>query len=92
MKITTSHGKTFDVNYIWENTRNGERLMIELEDNRPISQISEDFEGVEVFEKTDKKKPNSKEYITGYIRLINVSQENYDGVTRLILAKGKETK
>jgi hypothetical protein len=89
MKITTSKGKTFDINHIWEDARNDERLMIELEDDRPFSKIAEDFEGIEVFEKTDKKKPNSKEVFTGYTRLVNMSQENYEGVTRLILKKKK---
>lgn len=88
MKLTTSKGKTFDINYIWPTMRNGEKLMIELEDDRPMTQIADDFDGIEVFEKTDKKKPGVKEVFTGFTRLVNMSRENYEGVIRLTLEKG----
>lgn len=87
MQLTTNKGKTFEINYIWPTTRNGEKLMIELEDSRTASQIVADFDGVEVFEKTEKKKPG-KEVFEGFTRLVGYSSENFDGVIRLTLEKG----
>lgn len=88
MKITTSRGKTFDINWAWVSTRRGDSLMIELKDDRPMAEIAADFDGVETFESKDEKKPNVKEVYTGYTKLIIMSRDNADGVIRLTLEKG----
>lgn len=92
MKITTNLGQTFNINHIWPTTRGGDRIMIETDDTMPIHEIAAAFDGVQTLEKTDEKKPGIKEVYSGYTRLICVSRDNFDGVTRLILAKGEETK
>lgn len=86
MTITTSSGKTLDVNYIWPD-HNG-RVMIELKDDRPLAEVAADFEGVKTLIKTDARKPGVEEIYTGYTQLIAVSRDNYEGVTRLIIKKG----
>lgn len=88
MKITTSKGKTFEINFIWPMNRDGGRLMIELADDRPMAQIAQDFDGIETIEKTDEKKPGVKEVYEGYTSLVMMSRENYEGVIRLTLKKG----
>lgn len=89
MKITLNSGKTFDVNWIGASSRYGDKMMIELNDDRKISQIAADFEGVETITKTDKAKPNVKEVYEGYTLLASISRENADGVIRLTLEKGR---
>lgn len=88
MQITTNSGKTFDINWMWATNRFGNRLMIELVDNRAFSQIAADFEGVDTITKTDSKHPNVKEVYEGYTKLVGMSKENYEGVIRLTLEKG----
>lgn len=91
MKITTNRGQTFNISHIWPTTRAGsDRIMIETDDDRPIHEIAAAFNGVQTFEKTDEKKPDFREIISGYTRLVNISDDNFDGVTRLILAKGEK--
>lgn len=90
MKITTETGKTFNINHIWHTTRGGDRLMIETDDTRPIHEIAAAFNGVQTLKKTDEKKPDIEEFFYGYSRLSCISDDNDDGVTRLILKKGKK--
>ena len=52
MKITTSKGKTLDVNWAFGPTSESGSLMIELPDNRLLSEIAADFEGNKKIEKT----------------------------------------
>lgn len=85
MRIRTSRGKTLEINYIWPE-QNG-RVMIELEDARPLSEIAADFDGVETLVKTDEKKPGVEEVYSGFTELIIASKDNYVGVTRLTMRK-----
>lgn len=90
MTIMTSRGKTFEINWIWSTTRGGNRLMIELKENRLFSEIAADFEGVQTFTKMDSKTPNVKEIYEGFTALVGMSKENADGVIRLTLEKGDD--
>lgn len=87
MTLTTNRGKTFDINWIWATTRSGDRLMIELKDDRPMAEVAADFEQVETFEKTTKEKPGVKEVYAGYTCLIGMSRENAEGVILLTLER-----
>lgn len=86
MMIRLSSGKTLEVNYIWPD--NGGRVMVELKDDRPISEIAADFEGSQTLTKTDARKPGVEEVYTGYTQIVSVSRDNHEGVTRLFLKKG----
>lgn len=88
MTITTSKGKTFDINWMWSTNRGGNRLMIEMEDSRSMSDIADDFEGVCTITKTDSKTPGVKEVYEGFTTLVILSRDNADGVIRLTLEKG----
>ncbi len=88
MTITTDSGKTFDINWIGATNRFGNKLMIEMVDDRALSQIAADFEGVGTITKTDSKKPDVEEVYKGFSKLVGMSKENFDGVIRLTLEKG----
>lgn len=47
MKLTTSKGKTFDVLWMDVMNRNSDQLVISLEDDRPMGEIIQDFDGLE---------------------------------------------
>ena len=49
MKVTTSKGKTFDVDWMWGPVGQNEDLMLEYADDRPLSRIAKDFEGCDSF-------------------------------------------
>jgi hypothetical protein len=83
-----SNGKAFDINWMGATNRFGNKLMIELVDNRALSKIAANFEGVDTITKTDSKKPNVKEVYEGYTKLVGMSKENAEGVIRLTLEKG----
>ena len=81
MKITTSKGKTFDVNWIWWPLRGTAQLMIDMEDVRTISEIALDFEGVDRIVKTDERRGVEESY-TGYTQLVGVIRERTTGTVR----------
>lgn len=88
MTITTDKGKTFDVNYAWGPVRwIGEkslRLMIELaEDERPLSEICSDFEGVQTFERKDDNEGDMT--FEGYTDLVSASRDTSRGTVTLAL-------
>ena len=88
MQITTSKGKTFDIQFIGSPLRNSNHLMIELEDERLISEIAGDFEGLSTITKTDTIRPNEKTIYEGFTKLKGI-QENQEASTfRLTLEKG----
>lgn len=89
MKITTSSGKTFDIQWIWA-TREDNRLMIELADDKTFAELAADLDGVPVITKTDSDRPNVKEVYEGFTKLVAMSRENAEGVIRLVLKKGDE--
>lgn len=47
MKITTSKGKTHEIDWIFENKTNGNSLVMQLRDDRSMSEIVSDFDGCE---------------------------------------------
>ena len=86
MKITTSKGKTLDVNWAFGPTSESGSLMIELTDNRLLSEISADFEGNSKIEKTDETKPGVTEVYEGFIELAAILR-NKNGSVLVKLAK-----
>ena len=88
MQITTSKGKTFDIQFIGSPLRNSNRLMIELEDARLISEIAGDFEGLDTITKTDSIKPNEKHIYEGFTKLKGIQENQEAGTVRLKLEKG----
>lgn len=86
MKITTSKGKTLDVNWAFGPTSESESLMIELTDNRLLSEIAADFEGNSKIEKTDETKSGVTEVYEGFTKLATI-QRNKNGSVFVKLLK-----
>lgn len=86
MKITTNKGKTLDVNWAFGPTSESGSLMIEIPDNRRLSEIAADFEGNSRIEKTDKMKPGVTEIYEGFTELAAI-QRNKNGSALVKLEK-----
>ena len=87
MKIATSKGKTFDIRFIGATLRGGKRMMIELEDSRPLWEIAEEFDGLSTITKTDSARPGVKEIYEGFSRLVGIQRNADNGTVRLTLEK-----
>ena len=88
MQITTSKEKIFDIIFIGALMRDGNRVVIELEDDRALSEIAADFEGLETITKTDSIKPNDKEVYEGFTKLVSIHCNKAAGTVRITLEKG----
>ena len=88
MKITLSNGKAFDIRHIGTMLRDGNRVVIELEDGRALSKIAANFEGVDTITKTDNNNPNVKEVFDGYTKLVGIQRNKAAGTVRITLEKG----
>lgn len=88
MQIITSRGQTFNIQFIGALLRNGNRLMIELKDERPIWEIAEDFDGLSMITKTDDLKPGVKEVFEGFTQLVGIQRNKGNGNVLLTLEKG----
>lgn len=70
MTVTTSKGKTFEINWMWGPVGQNEDLMLEYEDDRPMAEIAADFEGCESFHR-ESEYEDDKDF-TGYTRLRSI--------------------
>ena len=87
MKIALSNGKSFDIIHIGALLRNGNQIVIELEDERALSKIAANFEGVETITKTDENRPNVNEVYEGFTQLVSIHMNRSAGTVRLTLEK-----
>lgn len=87
MKITTSKGKAFDIEFICSPLSTPEHVIIETNDTRPLSEIAADFEGLESIKKEDDTRGSSVyEMYEGFSRLVEIHRYA-DGSVRLTLEK-----
>ena len=86
MKLTTSSGKTFDVNWIDGPTFTSGDVVLQMEDSRKLSEIAADFEGLENLKRESETQGN-KEW-NGYTVLQNISRQQ-DGTVLIFLNKGE---
>ena len=87
MQIRTNDGKSFDIIFIGTLLRDGNRLVIELKDDRAFSEIAADFEGMETITKTDSRKPNRKDIYEGFTKLSGINENEATGTVRITLKK-----
>lgn len=88
MKITTNKGNTYSAVYIGEMLRDGLRLLIDLNDERPLSEIAAEFEGLETITQTHELKPGIVTTYTGFTNLLEVHKNKAAGTVRVTLEKG----
>ena len=75
MTVTTSKGKTHDIFWMWGPVRTTGAVMLEVNDNRPLSEIAADFEGCETFKKMDDTKGTAiYEMYEGFTILSTISR------------------
>lgn len=89
MTITTSNGKTAEIELICFSSRDGRKLLIELEDERPLSEIAADFEGLESIKaENERARGSAYEVYKGYTLLTGVQRIEANGLARITLEKG----
>lgn len=86
MKLTTSKGKTFDVNWIDGPTITSGDVVLQMTDSRKLSRIASDFEGLESLKRESETQGN-KEW-NGYTVLQSISRR-LDGTVLISLNKGE---
>lgn len=87
MQITTSAGKQIDVLWCWGPLRDADEVMLCLMDDRPISEIAADFDGLEQIVRTDEIEKEMT--FTGYSRLRMISRERGKSKVTIALEKGE---
>lgn len=87
MKIDTIGGKSFDIRVICADLRSKNRVLIELEDDRPLAQIAADFDGIEGFCKVEDGLEGVYETYEGYNRLVSIHRNAEAGAVRLTLER-----
>lgn len=88
MKIKTSKGKTFDVDFVCSPLSNPERIIIEMQNSRPFSEIASDFDGLESIREEDaERNPSVYKMYEGFSRLVEIHRYKADDGIRLTLAK-----
>ena len=89
MKIETSKGKTFNIEFICSPLRDGSKVIIEMEDARPLAEIADDFDGLESIKKTVSGRNDKAVYemYEGFSRLVGIQRDTVSGSVRLTLEK-----
>lgn len=87
MTLTSSKGKTFEINWMWGPVGANDDLMLEYADDRALSEIASDFEGCERFHRESETEGN-KEW-TGYTLLRSIMRSGR-GKVQITLMKPNE--
>lgn len=88
MRIQTDRGKTFEVKWCFQLSRNPNALNIEYRDERPFAEIAADFDGVNTITKVDDTKPEKEKPYTGFTKLTGINRLDKKGTVRLTLERG----
>lgn len=87
MTVKTSKGKTFTIDWMWAPYGPNDDLVFEYSDNRSISAIAKEFEGVSHFHRESETEGNKDWY--GYTSIRAIQRVKNDKV-RLTLMQDKE--
>lgn len=88
MKMTTSKGKTFEIDWMWGPTGLFGDLMLQYSDERLLSKIAKDFEGVEHFHRESEDEGDMD--WDGYTVIKSIIRPQYEqnpNVVQITLAK-----
>lgn len=88
--VTTSKGKTFDIDFMWGPLRDSGDVSLQIHDKRPLSEVAADFDGVERFDKHD---PQTEDMVfEGYTRLQSITYRanGADDTVLVTVSKPKE--
>ena len=84
MKLTTSSGKTYDVQWIDGPTITSGLVMVQMEDNRRLPEIAAEFDGLEAMQRESETQGNKA--WQGYTVLQRIARVS-PGVVLIGLAK-----
>lgn len=87
MRIETSAGKAFPILAMCEALRNPNQVLIELEDDRPLTKIIPDFDGLASIRRYHSEKSTVYEMYEGFTRLVSIQRNTETGRVRLMLEK-----
>lgn len=85
MKLTTSKNKTYDVLWVYGPTIKSGKVMLEMEDKRPITEIASEFDGLEWLKRESKNEGDAT--YAGYSVLASIHRTDA-GTVMIGLAKG----
>ena len=88
MRVTTSKGKTLEIDWMYPQRNITEQLMIGLHDNRPFAEIAEDFAGCDHFHRQSEEEGDMD--CDGYTELIIIARPSYgmdDGYVLVTLSR-----
>lgn len=90
MTVTTSKGKTFEVDWMWGPVGVSKSLMLQLEDDRNLSEIASDFENCANFHRDSETEGNMD--FDGYTELVGIDrvQDMEPNAVQITLNKPKE--
>lgn len=91
MKTTTmldlENGMRREVEFINSTLVARDQIVVELIDNRPLSQIAAEFEGVKTIRRTDNLREDIVTLYEGFSELIDIRRNQTIGSVRLMLRK-----
>lgn len=87
MKLETSTGKVFDARVVCTSLRRKDQVLCEIYDDRPISDIAADFDGIASFRKYDEAVKGVSETYEGFSSLVGIHRNAEAGTVRLTLEK-----
>ncbi len=87
MRIETSAGKVFPIRVMCEALRNRNQVLIELEDDRPLIQIIQDFDGLNSIRRYHTEESTVYEMYEGFSKLVSIQRKTETGMVRLTLEK-----
>lgn len=85
MKLETSKGKTFDIRVICTSLRSPNKVLIELEDSRPLADIAAEFDGLDMLRAIETE--NVYQVYEGFSKLVGIQRNTDAGTVRLTLEK-----
>lgn len=79
--------ESVEIEFISSSNSAGNQIVIELEDDRPLSEIADMFEDREQLVRTDNLRPEIATTYTGYTELIEIRRNQANNRVRLTLKK-----
>ncbi len=90
MKLKTSKGKTFEVDWVLSFSRDSSKVMIEYHDARPLAEIAADFDGLESFTHNERVGLGAWHTLKGFTELVGITRDAGTDYVRLTLYKGEK--
>lgn len=87
MTLDVGDGVVREIEFINAPSMAKNQVMIELMDDRPLSQIAADFEGREKLVRRDNVREDIETVYSGFVRLTAIQRSGVSGAVRITLSK-----